>query len=136
MLSDNTVCVSNWSNMFRPKWRHLHALEPTETQRGRQNKITFYSVLWPIKAQLFHKLSHCYMFRHSRVILRELVINAFNTCSVHLLLFCSMTNKCTIISQIITLLHVSTLSCHPQGANNQCFQYPYRAFSIILCYDQ
>ena len=27
-----------------------------------------------------------------------------------------MTNKCTIISQIITLLHVSTLSCHPHGA--------------------
>jgi len=30
-----------------------------------------------------------------------------------------MTNKRTIISQIITLLHVSTLSCHPQGACNQ-----------------
>jgi hypothetical protein len=30
-----------------------------------------------------------------------------------------MTNKCTIISQIITLPHVSTLSCHPQGAYNQ-----------------
>jgi len=30
-----------------------------------------------------------------------------------------MTNKCTIISQIITLLNVSTLSCHPQGACNQ-----------------
>jgi len=29
-----------------------------------------------------------------------------------------MTNKCTIISQIITLLHVSTLSCHPQGARS------------------
>jgi hypothetical protein len=29
--------------------------------------------------------------------------------------FCTMTNKCTIISQIITLLHVPTLSCHPQG---------------------
>ena len=28
-------------------------------------------------------------------------------------LFCTMTNKCIIISQIITLLHVSTLSCHP-----------------------
>jgi hypothetical protein len=27
----------------------------------------------------------------------------------------------TIISQIITLLHVSTLSCLPQGAANQCF---------------
>ena len=34
------------------------------------------------------------------------------------LLFCTMTNKCTIISHIITLLHVSTLSCHPQGACN------------------
>ena len=32
---------------------------------------------------------------------------------------CTMTNKCTIISQIITFLHVSTLSCHPQGACNQ-----------------
>jgi len=25
-----------------------------------------------------------------------------------------VTNKCTIISQIITLLHISTLSCHPR----------------------
>jgi hypothetical protein len=33
--------------------------------------------------------------------------------------FCTMTNKCTIIPQIITLLHVSTLSCHPQTACNQ-----------------
>jgi len=32
-----------------------------------------------------------------------------------------MTNKCTIISQIITLLHVSTLFCHPEGAYNQYF---------------
>jgi len=30
-----------------------------------------------------------------------------------------MTNKCTIISQIITLLHVSTLSFHPQTPCNQ-----------------
>jgi len=30
-----------------------------------------------------------------------------------------MTNKCTINSQIITLLHVSTLLCHSQGACNQ-----------------
>jgi len=30
-----------------------------------------------------------------------------------------MTNKFKIISQIITLLHVSTLSCHRQGACNQ-----------------
>jgi len=87
---------------------------------------------------IFHKLSHCYMFRHYRVILRELVINAFNTCTVHLLLFCTMTNKCTIISQIITLLHVSTLSCHPQGwgACNQCSQYMYLTSFIILYNDQ
>jgi len=43
----------------------------------------------------------------------------FNTCTVHLLLFCTMTNKCTIISQIITLLHVSTQSCYRQGSCNQ-----------------
>jgi len=31
-----------------------------------------------------------------------------------------MTNKCTIKRQIIILLlHVSTLSCHPQGARCQ-----------------
>jgi len=29
----------------------------------------------PTNAQLFHKLSHFYMFRHYCVILRELVIN-------------------------------------------------------------
>jgi hypothetical protein len=34
-----------------------------------------YFVLWPTKAQLFHKLSYSYMFRHYRVILRQLVIN-------------------------------------------------------------
>jgi len=34
-------------------------------------------------------------------------------------LFCTLTNKCTIISQIIKLLHVSTLSCRPQEACNQ-----------------
>jgi len=34
-------------------------------------------------------------------------------------LFCTNTKKCTIISQIITLLHVSTLSRHPQTACNQ-----------------
>ena len=43
----------------------------------------------------------------------------FIPCAVHLLLFCTMTNKYTTISQIITLLHVSTLSYHPQTACNQ-----------------
>jgi len=35
------------------------------------------------------------------------------------LLLCTLTNKCTIISLIITLLRVWTLSCHPQEACNQ-----------------
>ena len=56
--------------------------------------------------------------------------NFLTSCKVYWLAsqegLCSMelvspttTNKCTIISQIITLLHVSTISCHPQGAFNQ-----------------
>ena len=59
-------------------------------------------------------------------------------------LLCTMTNKCTIISQIITLLHVSTLSCHPQGACNQyvaklhkyfkcnCIVFPTASFEILV----
>ena len=37
--------------------------------------IIYCFALWPTNAQLFHKLSHCYMFRHYRVILRQPVIN-------------------------------------------------------------
>ena len=35
----------------------------------------FNFVLCPKKAQLFNKLSHCYMSRHYRVILRQLILN-------------------------------------------------------------
>jgi hypothetical protein len=43
-----------------------------------------------------------------------------HTCKPTILyIICAMTNKCTVISQIITLLQVSTLSCHPQGGCNQ-----------------
>jgi hypothetical protein len=45
-------------------------------------------------------------------------------------LFCTMTNKCTFISQIITLLHVSTLLCLPQGA---CNQYLVRLYKYFKC---
>ena len=51
-------------------------------------------------------------------------------CTVHLLLFCTMNNKCTIISQIITPLHVSTLSCHPQTA---CDQYLAKLHQYFKC---
>jgi len=36
--------------------------------------VFYYFLLLPTNAKLFHKLSHSYMFRHYRVILRELVI--------------------------------------------------------------
>jgi len=45
-----------------------------------------------------------------------------------------MTNKCTIISQIITLLHVSTLSCHPQGACNEYLNYKLYYHQLHLKY--
>jgi len=54
----------------------------------------------------------------------------FNTWTLYLLLFCTVTNKCTIISRIITLLHVSTLSCHSQGA---CNQYLAKLHKYFIC---
>jgi len=51
--------------------------------------ILYYFVLWQTNTQVCHKLSHDYMFRHYRVILWQLV-------------FCSMTNKCTIVSHTAT----------------------------------
>jgi len=41
-----------------------------------------------------------------------------------------MTNKCTIISPVITLLRVSTLSCHPHGA---CNQYLATILKYFIC---
>ena len=39
-------------------------------------KLNQYLVLWTNKrTQIFHKLSHCYMFRHYRIILRQPEIN-------------------------------------------------------------
>ena len=53
------------------------------------------------------------------VLLARYVLYYFNSCTVRLLLFCTVTNTCTINSQIITLfLHVSTKLCHPQGARS------------------
>ena len=44
----------------------------------------------------------------------------FNKYAVHILLFYKTNNKCTIISQIITLLlNVSTLLCHSKGDRSQ-----------------
>ena len=45
-------------------------------------------------------------------------------------IFCTTTNKFTIISQIITLLHVSTVSCHPQGACNEHLSKLHKYFKL------
>jgi len=45
-----------------------------------------------------------------------------------------MTKKFTIISQIITLLHISTLSCHPQGAFNQHLAKLHKYFKCSCWY--
>jgi len=64
----NQICVypffSNCKN-----WISMHGIGECEIRHKN------YFVLWPTNAQLFHQLSHCYMFRHYRIILRELVIN-------------------------------------------------------------
>ena len=60
----------------------------------------YYFVLWPTKAQLIYKLSHSYVFRHYRVILRELVT----------------VPRQVLIHKLSRCLHVSTLSCHLQTA--------------------
>jgi len=44
-----------------------------------------------------------------------------------------MTNKCTINLQIITLLHVSTLSCYPQGACNRHLAQLHKLHLKYLC---
>jgi hypothetical protein len=46
------------------------------------------------------------------------------------ILFCTMTNICTIISQNITLLHISTLSYNPHGV---CNQYLAKLHEYIKC---
>jgi len=54
-----------------------------------------------------------------------------HTRTVRRLLFCTLINKFTIISQIFTLLHVSTLSCHPQAACNQYLAKLHKYFKYI-----
>ena len=61
---------------------------------------------------------------------RPLLTLLFQCNIVGVFFFCAMTNKCTIISQIITPLHVSTLSCHPQ---TDCNQYLAKLHKYFKC---
>ena len=57
-----------------------------------------YFVLRPTNAQLFHKLSHCYILYYDQQTQNYLT-------NYHTAIFCTMTDKITIITQIITLLY-------------------------------
>ena len=51
------------------------SLRNTELDETRLHTFLLFCTVNSKNAQLFHKLSHSYMFRHYRVILRELVTN-------------------------------------------------------------
>ena len=72
-----TVAAMKWQ-LTAPIHDKVAPSDPTISSKCPQNKSrpqSFYFVLWPTNAQLFHKLSHSYKFRHYRAILRELEIN-------------------------------------------------------------
>jgi len=56
-------------------------------------------VQWPTNTQLFHKLSHSYMFRHYRAILRELVINTLPS-------YTSISDVALVIQFTIKMFHL------------------------------
>jgi hypothetical protein len=67
-------------------------LNTLKTTRNALFYFQFFFVLYnkPTNAQLFHKLSHSYMFRHYRVILRQLAVST-------LLSYTSMSKQSLVI---------------------------------------
>ena len=82
-----------------------------------------------LSLSLSHSHSHSHSLTHSTALIPNSVVYNVRVFRSHVtseyfiefpnlrivlfLLFCTLTNRCTIISQIITLLHISTLSFHP-----------------------
>jgi hypothetical protein len=56
-----------------------HSRHTDRSLHCRHQTVTTYFVQLPTNAQLFHKLSHSYVFRHYRVVLRQLVINTLTS---------------------------------------------------------
>jgi hypothetical protein len=77
--------------------------------RNADKCVTIYTVSEHHNTDLCHS-------EHHKASSREQ--NAISSVKI-LTLFCIISNKCTNISQIITFLHVLTLSCHPQTACNK-----------------
>jgi hypothetical protein len=82
-----------------------------------QTTVNFTSLSWKTKPFMIFK-NVDYSESHKKHYDSRCVKQTF-LIFILLIEFCTMTNKCTIISQIIILLHVSALSCHPQEACNQ-----------------
>jgi len=67
--------LQNWHLLIGFKWRSTAAHFAQNKQRtyfNTGNVHLYYFVLWSTNTQLFHILSHFSMFRHYRVILKEL----------------------------------------------------------------
>ena len=121
LIVKQKFCASNWLIT------EINILRCTISKTSKNVEVCSQSSLWCRYGTVPQKA--CNGFEYVILIL----------CTVHLLLFCTTTNQCTIISQIITLLHVSTLSCHPQGACNQYLAKLYQYFNtctvhiLLLC---
>ena len=83
-------CCLIWQKNVRRKHSHI-------TNREWGSIFLSFFVLWPTNAQLFHKLSHHYILYCD-----QQMHNYFTNYLT--ITFCTVTNKCTIISQIITPL--------------------------------
>ena len=92
--SDVRLCNQYWYNMFWLSGSRFYGLH----HKPQSFTVVHVSYKLKINMLIYFILIHCTM---------------------HLLLFCTMTNKCTVNWQIITLLHVLTLLWHPQGVRSQ-----------------
>ena len=91
---------------FEQSTLHFNLSTASQAQQGANN---------PAKHHWSHEITHSTSFY-------------FNVCTLHLLILYFDQQMYTIISQIITLLHVSTLSCHLQRACNQYLAKLHKCF--------
>ena len=110
-------------------WHNRYTRNDIKNSRKRNLRVSFPRHLKLSSVSIMRAVSSLIKFQNT--VLWFSLFNNFNTWTVHLLLFCIATDKCTIISQIIRLfLHVSTLTCHPQGA---CNQYLAKSHKYVKC---
>jgi len=112
-LTVSIQCMLGGQNKNYP----LHDCKLYDLQVGNKYNIRMISdVSQLINTKLWNRISsvlHTFKILLLHILKKTMCIYFFLT------LFCTMTNKCMINWQIITLLlHVVTLLCHPQGARS------------------